>query len=159
VEYSVFSFFRSMESIHGSLMARERLQFDFWNALMSGICNTLEVLCYNCDADVAYVNVQTSVIRPHIVCAVLRGVTFDEARYNSFIDLQDKLHQNLCRCCCISLPPISKSFLVVVKDMFSINHWFFCLSSQHRCAWLALLVLFLRWIWAYKLGFGFLARC
>lgn len=40
---------------------------------------------------------ETSVIRPHIVCAVLRGVTFDEARYNSFIDLQDKLHQNLCR--------------------------------------------------------------
>ncbi|KAG0569879.1 hypothetical protein KC19_6G122900 [Ceratodon purpureus] len=40
---------------------------------------------------------ETSQIRPHIVCAVLRGVTFDEARYNSFIDLQDKLHQNLCR--------------------------------------------------------------
>lgn len=40
---------------------------------------------------------ETSTIRPHIVCAVLRGVTFDEARYNSFIDLQDKLHQNLCR--------------------------------------------------------------
>jgi len=32
-----------------------------------------------------------------VVCAVLRGVTFDAARYKSFIDLQDKLHQNLCR--------------------------------------------------------------
>ncbi|KNA05102.1 hypothetical protein SOVF_193480 [Spinacia oleracea] len=36
-------------------------------------------------------------IRPFVVCAVLRGVTFDEARYNSFIDLQDRLHQNICR--------------------------------------------------------------
>jgi phenylalanyl-tRNA synthetase beta chain len=29
--------------------------------------------------------------------AVLRGVTFTKTRYNSFIDLQDKLHQNLAR--------------------------------------------------------------
>lgn len=36
-------------------------------------------------------------IRPYIVCAVLRGVTFTEDRYKSFIDLQDKLHQNVCR--------------------------------------------------------------
>ncbi|VAH17527.1 unnamed protein product [Triticum turgidum subsp. durum] len=40
---------------------------------------------------------KTSQIRPYVVCAVLRGVTFDEVRYNSFIDLQDKLHQNICR--------------------------------------------------------------
>ncbi|KAL7223202.1 hypothetical protein ACSBR1_024798 [Camellia fascicularis] len=40
---------------------------------------------------------ETSLIRPFVVCAVLRGVTFDEARYNSFIDLQDRLHQNICR--------------------------------------------------------------
>ncbi|CAL5038706.1 unnamed protein product [Urochloa decumbens] len=44
-----------------------------------------------------HVKPQTSQIRPYVVCAVLRGVTFDEARYNSFIDLQDKLHQNICR--------------------------------------------------------------
>lgn len=44
-----------------------------------------------------HVKPETSWIRPFIVCAVLRGITFDEARYNSFIDLQDKLHQNLCR--------------------------------------------------------------
>ena len=30
-------------------------------------------------------------------CAARRGVQFDAARYASFIDLQDKLHQNLCR--------------------------------------------------------------
>jgi phenylalanyl-tRNA synthetase beta subunit len=36
-------------------------------------------------------------VRPFVVAAVLRGVTFDSAAYDSFIDLQDKLHQNLCR--------------------------------------------------------------
>ncbi|XP_057821359.2 phenylalanine--tRNA ligase beta subunit, cytoplasmic isoform X1 [Cryptomeria japonica] len=44
-----------------------------------------------------HVKPETSLIRPFIVCAVLRNITFDEARYNSFIDLQDRLHQNLCR--------------------------------------------------------------
>ncbi|GMY15424.1 phenylalanine--tRNA ligase beta subunit, cytoplasmic isoform X2 [Fagus crenata] len=44
-----------------------------------------------------HVKPETSSIRPYVVCAVLRGVTFDEASYNSFIDLQDKLHQNICR--------------------------------------------------------------
>uniref|UniRef100_M8BTI8 phenylalanine--tRNA ligase n=1 Tax=Aegilops tauschii TaxID=37682 RepID=M8BTI8_AEGTA len=44
-----------------------------------------------------HVRPQTSQIRPYVVCAVLRGVTFAEVRYNSFIDLQDKLHQNICR--------------------------------------------------------------
>ena len=39
----------------------------------------------------------TSVIRPHCLLAVLRNVKFDKARYDSFIDLQDKLHQNLAR--------------------------------------------------------------
>jgi len=39
----------------------------------------------------------TASIRPHVIGAVLRGVTFTKARYNSFIDLQDKLHQNLAR--------------------------------------------------------------
>jgi phenylalanyl-tRNA synthetase beta chain len=40
---------------------------------------------------------ETMLVRPFVVCAVLRGVKFDKARYNSFIDLQDKLHQNICR--------------------------------------------------------------
>ncbi|GLU17464.1 hypothetical protein SLE2022_338300 [Rubroshorea leprosula] len=44
-----------------------------------------------------HVKEETSLIRPFVVCAVLRGITFDEASYNSFIDLQDKLHQNICR--------------------------------------------------------------
>jgi phenylalanyl-tRNA synthetase beta chain len=36
-------------------------------------------------------------IRPYVSGAVLRNVKFDQARYESFIALQDKLHQNLAR--------------------------------------------------------------
>eukprot|EP00928_Gymnodinium_smaydae_P078657 TRINITY_DN62763_c0_g1_i1.p2 TRINITY_DN62763_c0_g1~~TRINITY_DN62763_c0_g1_i1.p2 ORF type:complete len:631 (+),score=187.25 TRINITY_DN62763_c0_g1_i1:105-1997(+) len=43
------------------------------------------------------VKAETAQIRPFVVCAVLRGCTFDQDRYQSFIDLQDKLHQNICR--------------------------------------------------------------
>ena len=39
----------------------------------------------------------TDKIRPFVVCAVLRNITFNQQRYNSFIDLQDQLHRNLCR--------------------------------------------------------------
>jgi phenylalanyl-tRNA synthetase beta chain len=31
------------------------------------------------------------------VSAILRNINFDIQSYNSFIDLQDKLHQNICR--------------------------------------------------------------
>jgi phenylalanyl-tRNA synthetase beta chain len=40
---------------------------------------------------------ETALVRPFVVAAILRGITFDPTRYASFIDLQDKLHQNLCR--------------------------------------------------------------
>lgn len=40
---------------------------------------------------------QTKQIRPFFACAVLRGVKFTQRSYDSFIDLQDKLHQNICR--------------------------------------------------------------
>ena len=36
-------------------------------------------------------------VRPFVVGAVLRNITFTKAVYDSFIDLQDKLHQNLAR--------------------------------------------------------------
>lgn len=36
-------------------------------------------------------------IRPYISGAILRNIHFDQARYESFIGLQDKLHQNLAR--------------------------------------------------------------
>ncbi|KNC87155.1 phenylalanyl-tRNA synthetase beta chain [Sphaeroforma arctica JP610] len=40
---------------------------------------------------------ETQQIRPYVVGAVLRNVTFNEDSYASFIDLQDKLHMNICR--------------------------------------------------------------
>jgi len=39
----------------------------------------------------------TRQIRPFVVCATLRGISFTKERYDSFIELQDKLHQNICR--------------------------------------------------------------
>ncbi|KAJ9499284.1 phenylalanine--tRNA ligase subunit beta [Exophiala xenobiotica] len=39
----------------------------------------------------------TARIRPYVSGAILRNIEFDQARYESFIDLQDKLHQNLAR--------------------------------------------------------------
>jgi phenylalanyl-tRNA synthetase beta chain len=40
---------------------------------------------------------ETSQIRPFVVAAVLRNITFNQKIYESFIDLQDKLHNNICR--------------------------------------------------------------
>uniref|UniRef100_A0A1A9WY64 Phenylalanine--tRNA ligase beta subunit n=1 Tax=Glossina brevipalpis TaxID=37001 RepID=A0A1A9WY64_9MUSC len=40
---------------------------------------------------------ETAKVRPYAVAAVLRGIDFTQSRYDSFIDLQDKLHQNICR--------------------------------------------------------------
>ncbi|KAH1165355.1 phenylalanine--tRNA ligase beta subunit isoform X1 [Mauremys mutica] len=40
---------------------------------------------------------ETAQVRPHVVAAVLRNITFSKDRYDSFIDLQEKLHQNICR--------------------------------------------------------------
>ncbi|KAJ7765004.1 hypothetical protein DFH07DRAFT_1015589 [Mycena maculata] len=39
----------------------------------------------------------TKRIRPFFACAILRNVKFTPRSYASFIDLQDKLHQNICR--------------------------------------------------------------
>ena len=40
---------------------------------------------------------ETHDIRQYCVAAIVRDVTFTEESYNSFIDLQDLLHQNICR--------------------------------------------------------------
>jgi phenylalanyl-tRNA synthetase beta chain len=40
---------------------------------------------------------ETASVRPYVVGCVLRNITFDHKNYNSFIDLQDKLHNNICR--------------------------------------------------------------
>lgn len=54
---------------------------------LSFVCCVLEI--YNL--------LQTAKVRPHAVAAVLRNITFTKERYDSFIDLQEKLHQNICR--------------------------------------------------------------
>jgi phenylalanyl-tRNA synthetase beta chain len=36
-------------------------------------------------------------IRPHVVGCVLRGIEFNADTFNSFLDLQDKLHSQICR--------------------------------------------------------------
>ncbi|XP_013910581.1 PREDICTED: phenylalanine--tRNA ligase beta subunit [Thamnophis sirtalis] len=43
------------------------------------------------------INEETAQVRPYAVAAVLRNITFVKDRYDSFIDLQEKLHQNICR--------------------------------------------------------------
>lgn len=48
------------------------------------------IMCWCC-------KLQTVQVRPHAVAAVLRDITFTKERYDSFIDLQEKLHQNICR--------------------------------------------------------------
>lgn len=42
-------------------------------------------------------NFQPKIVRPFVVGAVLRGLKLTPESYASFIDLQDKLHQNICR--------------------------------------------------------------
>lgn len=44
-----------------------------------------------------HVQESTMKVRPLVSCAVLRNIKFDQQRYDSFISLQDKLHQNLAR--------------------------------------------------------------
>ncbi|XP_053453087.1 phenylalanine--tRNA ligase beta subunit isoform X1 [Nycticebus coucang] len=40
---------------------------------------------------------ETAKLRPFAVAAVLRNIKFTKDRYDSFIELQEKLHQNICR--------------------------------------------------------------
>lgn len=39
----------------------------------------------------------TTPVRPYAAAAILRNIKFTQASYDSFISLQDKLHQNLAR--------------------------------------------------------------
>jgi len=77
---------------------------------MEGLCRAINIFLGNIDApeyqivppasgnlEVITVKPNTAQIRPFVVCAILRDITFNEERYASFIDLQDQLHRNLCR--------------------------------------------------------------
>ena len=54
---------------------------------------------------------ETVLVRPFVVCAILRGVTFDQQRYKSFIDLQ------------------VATLAFVVHDCYGVP----CQRSLHRC--------------------------
>ncbi|KAL3308446.1 hypothetical protein Ciccas_013023, partial [Cichlidogyrus casuarinus] len=43
------------------------------------------------------VSPEVAEVRPYVVGAVLRNIKFDQDRYNSFIDLQDKIHSSIGR--------------------------------------------------------------
>ncbi|CAH1775466.1 unnamed protein product [Owenia fusiformis] len=62
---------------------------------------------------------ETGQVRPHAVAAVLRNITFTKERYNSFIELQDKLHQNICRK--RSLVAIGTHDLDTIQGPFTFN--------------------------------------
>lgn len=75
---------------------------------IEGICRSLRIFLGDQDAPEYQIvgepttimtvkKVNTDKIRPFVVCAILKDVTFTQERYNSFIDLQDQLHRNLCR--------------------------------------------------------------
>lgn len=49
------------------------------------------------DIEKLIIKPDTAKIRPYAVAAILRNVVFTQDSYTSFIDLQDKLHQNICR--------------------------------------------------------------
>ncbi|KAK3055682.1 phenylalanine--tRNA ligase subunit beta [Extremus antarcticus] len=51
----------------------------------------------NGELQTTYVSEETKNIRPYFSCAILRNIKFTKDRYESFIALQDRLHQNLAR--------------------------------------------------------------
>lgn len=44
-----------------------------------------------------FIDKSSEQVRPYAAAAILRGITFNEKNYASFIALQDKLHSNICR--------------------------------------------------------------
>jgi phenylalanyl-tRNA synthetase beta chain len=45
----------------------------------------------------AEVHPSVNEVRPYLLCAILRNITFTEETLKGFIELQDKLHNNICR--------------------------------------------------------------
>lgn len=44
-----------------------------------------------------FVDESVAEVRPFVVSAILRDFEFNQSRYDNFIELQDKLHNNICR--------------------------------------------------------------
>ncbi|KAI0303256.1 phenylalanyl-tRNA synthetase subunit beta [Russula brevipes] len=58
---------------------------------------------------------ETEQVRPYFGGAVLRNVKFTQRSYESFIDLQEKLHQNICRKRQFAKPPRDIKFVPLNK--------------------------------------------
>ncbi|KAK9505144.1 hypothetical protein O3M35_009265 [Rhynocoris fuscipes] len=70
------------------LIFQNRMEFPHYKAIPPSDSNGIQKM---------FVKPNTKLIRPHVVAAVLRDITFDADVYASFIDLQEKLHQNIAR--------------------------------------------------------------
>lgn len=77
----------------------------------------------------------TMEVRPYAVAAILRNVTFTVDNYDNFIDLQDKLHHNICRRRTIAaigthdLDTVSGPFLFTAKPPKDIK---FCPLNKNK---------------------------
>lgn len=70
------------------LVFQNKIQYPNYKAIVPSDQKLMQTLQIKSD---------TKKIRPYAVAAVLRDITFTSDSYASFIDLQDKLHQNLAR--------------------------------------------------------------
>ncbi|ERE86542.1 phenylalanyl-tRNA synthetase beta chain isoform 2 [Cricetulus griseus] len=70
---------------------------------------------------------ETAKVRPFAVAAVLRNIKFTKDRYDSFIELQEKLHQNICRF--MGLHPVSPfSCFLSIPSNIKMSHSHFPFS-------------------------------
>lgn len=63
---------------------------------LDNLCDKMYVL--HCSDDIPNVKIIDSVkaIRPHIVCCIVRGLSFTEETFKKFIQMQTKLHDTVC---------------------------------------------------------------
>lgn len=105
---------KEMESYSNTIIYKIDVPANRYDLLcLEGLCRAIKIFLQDIDAP-TYTIVQpisspsalttmtvyknnTDTIRPYVVCAILRNITLNEIRYQSFLDLQDQLHRNLCR--------------------------------------------------------------
>lgn len=79
------------------LLCLEGIATHFRNYLGTGQAPQYRIKNHSEQLEKVFVKASVKPVRPYALGAILRNVRFDLKSYNSFIDLQDKLHQNLCR--------------------------------------------------------------
>lgn len=71
----------------GLLVFLKKMEFPMYKTVQCSASDNMKLV----------IKPDTGKIRPFAVAAILRNLFFTKDSYNSFIDLQDKLHQNICR--------------------------------------------------------------